>query len=70
MYEVCFEVLMALSDSRQRLYLFFGNINKSLWCLYEGNKSNEAIWRLLINTVPAYMPIDEIPIIRPFLYSL
>ena len=50
--------------------IFDGNIDKSLWCLYEEKKSNEAIRRLLINTVPAYMPIDEIPIIRPFLYSL
>ena len=50
--------------------IFFGNINKSSWCLYEENKSNEAIRRLLINTVPAYMPIDEIPIVRSFLGSV
>jgi hypothetical protein len=38
--------------------------------LYEQNKSNETIQRLLINTVPAYMPIDEIPIVRLFLCSV
>ena len=71
MYEVCFKVLMALSDSRERLYIsFLGNIDKSLWCLYEQNKSNETIWRLIINTVTAHMPIDEIPIVRLFLYSV
>ena len=39
-------------------------------CLYEQNKSNETIQRLLINTVPAYMPIDEMPIVRSFLSIL
>ena len=38
--------------------------------LYEQNKSNETIQRLLINTVPAYMPIDEISIVRLFLCSV
>ena len=42
--------------------IFFANSDKSLWCLYEENKSNETIRRLLINTVPAYMSIDEMPI--------
>ena len=49
---------------------FFGNIDKSSWRLYEENKSNETIPRLLINTVPAYMPIDEISIVRSFLCSV
>ena len=29
--------------------------------LYKQNKSNETIMRLLINTVPTCMPIDEMP---------
>ena len=49
---------------------FLGNIDKSQVRLYEQNKSNETIWRLLINTVPAYMPIDEMPIVRPFVHSV
>ena len=49
---------------------FMENSNKTSSCLYEQNKSNETIRRLLINTVSAYMPIDEIPIVRLFLYSL
>ena len=43
---------------------------KKLECLYDQNKSNETIRRLLINTVPAHMPIDEITIVRSFLCSL
>ena len=58
------------SDGRACKKYFVGNIDKSSWCLYEENKSNEAIRRLLINTVPAYMPIDEIPIVRLFLCSV
>ena len=46
------------------------NSDKSLRCLYEENKSDETIQSLLINTVPAYMPIDEIPIVRSFLCSV
>ena len=38
--------------------------------MYEKNKSNETIWGLLINTVPDYMNIDEIPIVRSFLCSV
>ena len=38
--------------------------------MYEQNKSNETIRRLLSNTVPAYMPIDEILIVRLFLCSV
>ena len=50
--------------------IFLGNIDKSSWYLYVQNKSNETILRLLINTVPAYMPIDEIPFVRWFISSL
>ena len=46
------------------------NSDKSLRCLYEENKSDETIQSLLINTVPAYMPIDEIQIDRWFLSSV
>ena len=49
---------------------FFGNVDKISWRLYEENKSNKAIRRLLINTVPAYMPIDEIAVVRLFLSSV
>ena len=48
----------------------FWNIDKSLRCCYKQNKSNETILRLLINTVPAYMPIDEMKIVRWFISSL
>ena len=37
--------------------------------LYEQNKSNETIRGLLINTVLAYMPIDEMQIVRSVLSS-
>ena len=50
--------------------IFFLKVDKSYRCLYEENKSNETIRRLLINTVPVYVPIDEIPVVRLFLYSL
>ena len=49
---------------------FFSNSDKSLWCLYKQNKSNETIRRLLINTEPANMPIDEVSIVRLFLCSV
>ena len=50
--------------------IFFGNIDKSLRCCYKQNKSNETIRRLLINTVPDYMPIDEMKIVGLFLSSV
>ena len=50
---------------------FFGKLIKFTVVLYKQNKSNNAtIRRLLINTAPAYMPIDEILIVRLFLCSL
>ena len=39
-------------------------------CTSKINQINETIRRLLINTVPAYMPIDEIPIVPLFLFSV
>ena len=50
--------------------IIFPNFDKSLCCLYEENKSNETIWGLLINTVPTYMPIDEILIVGLFLFLI
>ena len=49
---------------------FMANSDKTLRCLCEQNKSNKTIQSLLINTVAAYMPIDEMPIVRLFLCSL
>ena len=46
------------------------SIKKITGVLYKQNKSNATIKRLIINTVTAYMPIDEIPIVRSFLCSL
>ena len=48
---------------------FMANSDKTSRCLYEQNKSNETIQSLLINTVAAYMPIDEMPIVRLFISS-
>ena len=49
---------------------FFRKSIKFTGVLYKQNKSNATIKRLLINTVTAYMPIDEIPIVRLFLCSV
>ena len=61
---------MALSDGRACKTYFLGKSIKFTGVLYKQNKSNATIRRLLINTVPAYMPIDEIPIVRLFLCSV
>ena len=66
-YEMAFHAMRASNNDRHTQR--FRNCKK-LECLYEQNKSNETIWRLLINTVPAYMPIDEMPVVRSFLCSL
>ena len=60
---------MALSDGRARMKIFFRKLIKFTGVLYKQNKSNATIRRLLI-TVAAYMPIDEIPIVRLLLCSL
>ena len=41
--------------------IFFRKSIKFTGVLYKQNKSNATILRLLINTMPAYMPIDEMP---------
>ena len=50
--------------------IFFRKSIKFTGVLYKQNKSNETILRLLINTVSAYMPIDEMTIVRWFISSL
>ena len=66
-YEVCFRAIQTVSDGRACKKYFFANSDKSQVCLQEQNKSNGTIKRLLINTVTAYMPIDEITIVRLFI---
>ena len=61
---------MALSDGRARMKIFFRKLIKFTGVLYKQNKSNATILRLLINTMPAYMPIDEMPIVIRFISSL
>ena len=62
---------MALSDGRAcKNYFSQIPIKVCAACKYEENKSNETIWGLLINTVPAYIPIDEITIVISFLCSI
>ena len=61
---------MALSDGRACIKYFFANVDKSYRCFEEENKSKERIWRLINNTVPAYMSIDEMRIDIRFLSTI
>ena len=49
-------------DGRACIKYFYGNIDKTSCCLYEQNKSNETIRRLVINRSSGPMSIDEMPI--------
>ena len=50
--------------------IFYGNIDKSLWCCYEQNNRKESKYKHTVDTVVDPMSIDEIPIVRLFLCSV
>ena len=50
--------------------IFYGNVDKSLWCCYEQKDDEYTKYKLTVDTAIHPMPMVDILLVIPFIYTV